>query len=51
MTDTLLKGKFHGLADAVLGQAPSALLIAQCGRLGEAGNVRALIQLATPQRP
>jgi len=51
MTDALLEGKFHGLADAVLGQDQTSALIAQCWTLGEASQLRDLALLATPKRP
>jgi hypothetical protein len=51
MTDALLEGKFHGLADAVLGQDQTSALIAQCWALGEASQLRDLALMATPRRP
>jgi len=51
MTDALLEGKFHGLADAVLGQDQTSALIAQCWTLGEASQLRDLALLATPKHP
>ena len=51
MTDALLEGKFHGLADAVLGKDKTSALIAQCWTLGEASQLRDLALLATPKRP
>jgi 2-methylcitrate dehydratase PrpD len=51
MTDALLEGKFHGLADAVLGHDQTSALIAQCWTLGEASQLRDLALLATPKHP
>jgi 2-methylcitrate dehydratase PrpD len=51
MTDALLEGKFHGLADAVLGHDQTSALIAQCWTLGQASQLRGLALLATPKRP
>jgi 2-methylcitrate dehydratase PrpD len=51
MTDALLEGKFHGLADAVLGQDQTSELIAQCWTLREASQLRDLALLATPKHP
>ena len=51
MTDALLEGKFHGLADAVLGHDQTSALIAQCWTLGEATQLHDLAILATPKRP
>jgi 2-methylcitrate dehydratase PrpD len=49
MTDALLEGKFHGLADPVLGAAATGKLIDACWTLGEAKDVRALVALAVPR--
>jgi 2-methylcitrate dehydratase PrpD len=49
MTQALLEGKFHGLSDPVLGQAQTTALINACWGIGNAANVKAIIQLATPQ--
>ena len=49
MTDALLEGKFHGLADPVLGTAATGKLIEACWELGEAKDVRALVKLAVPR--
>ena len=51
MTDALLEGKFHGLADAVLGHDQTSALIAQCWTLGQASQLRGLALLASPKRP
>jgi 2-methylcitrate dehydratase PrpD len=48
MTDVLLEGKFHGLADSVLGAQQTSALIAACWQLGDAANVSAIVKLATP---
>jgi len=49
MTDVLLEGKFHGLADPVLGAAASGKLVEACWGLGEARDVRGLVGLAVPR--
>jgi 2-methylcitrate dehydratase PrpD len=49
MTDALLEGKFHGLADPILGAAATGKLIAACWELGEAKDVRGLVGLAVPR--
>jgi 2-methylcitrate dehydratase PrpD len=49
MTDALLEGKFHGLADPVIGAAQAGKLIDACWDLGEARDVRALVALAVPR--
>lgn len=46
MSDDHLIGKFHGLADPVLGADRAAQLRAQCARLGQAPDLRALLALA-----
>jgi 2-methylcitrate dehydratase PrpD len=48
MTDADLEAKFHSLADAVIGPAKAAALIESCWKLGEAKDVRALIERARP---
>jgi 2-methylcitrate dehydratase PrpD len=48
LTDAGLEGKFHGLADAVIGAARADALIAACWKLGSAADVRAVIAAATP---
>jgi 2-methylcitrate dehydratase PrpD len=48
MTDKDLEGKFHSLADPVIGKAKAASLIDACWKLGSAPNVRAIAQGATP---
>ena len=50
MTDANLEGKFHGLADNVLGVLQTNALIAACWELGSAANVAAIVKLATPTR-
>jgi 2-methylcitrate dehydratase PrpD len=48
MTDQDLDGKFHSLADPVIGKARASSLVEACWRLGNAPNVRAIAQGATP---
>ena len=48
MTDAQLEGKFHGLADPVLGAAPTARLIEACWQVGAAPDLRAITALAVP---
>ena len=48
MTDALLEGKFHGLADPILGAASTGKLIEALWQLGEAKDVRGLVKLAVP---
>jgi 2-methylcitrate dehydratase PrpD len=48
MTDVALEGKFHDLADGVLGAARSSQMLAACWALGSAVDVRALTALARP---
>jgi 2-methylcitrate dehydratase PrpD len=48
LTDAGLEGKFHGLADAVIGAGRADDLVAACRKLGSAADVRALIAAATP---
>jgi len=48
MSDADLEGKFHGLADPVIGKAQAAALIAACWKLGAAPDVRAIIAAARP---
>ena len=48
MTDALLEGKFHGLADPILGAAQTSQLISACWGVGQAANVAALVALAAP---
>ena len=46
MTD--LEAKFHSLADPVIGKAKVDALVAACWKLGEAKDVRGLVDNATP---
>ena len=48
MSDADLEGKFHGLADPVLGASKAGGLIAACWRVGDARDLRALVELARP---
>ena len=48
MTDRDLEGKFHSLADPVLGAKKADGLIAACWQVGEARDLRALAALARP---
>src|SRR5687768_3042548 len=48
MTDRDLEGKFHGLADPVIGAKRAGELIAACWKLGEMPSLRALAQMACP---
>ncbi len=48
MTDAQLEGKFHGLADPVLGAAPTARLIEACWKVGTAPDLKAITALAVP---
>ena len=48
MTDALLAGKFHSLADPVLGAAAAARLIEACRAVGDAADLRGLARLAVP---
>jgi len=48
MSDGDLEGKFHGLADPVIGKARAAALIAACWNLAAAPDVRALVAAARP---
>ena len=49
MTNVLLEGKFHGLADPILGAAQTSSLISACWAIGSAANVQSIIALATPK--
>src|SRR5512133_3430095 len=42
MSDAQLEGKFHGLADAVLGAAATSRLVEACWQVGGAADLRAL---------
>jgi len=48
MTDGDLEGKFHALADPVIGKAKAAQAIEACWKLAGAGNVKELIARARP---
>ena len=48
MTDQDLERKFHSLADPVIGTAKSGALIAACWTLGQAKDVRAVVEQARP---
>lgn len=48
MTDAMLEGKFHDLADPVLGQGKTNELITASWKLGSLGDVRQLTALAQP---
>ena len=48
MTDAQLEGKFHGLADRVLGAAATERLIAACWQVGACTDLRTLTALAVP---
>jgi hypothetical protein len=50
MTTALLEGKFHGLSDPILGAAQTSDLIKACWNVGQAGDVKNIIQLATPKK-
>ena len=49
MTTRLLEGKFHGLSDPILGAAQTSELIQACWHVGQAADVKNIIQLATPK--
>jgi 2-methylcitrate dehydratase PrpD len=48
MSDADLEGKFHSMADEVIGQAQAAALIGACWALGAAKDVREVAAKATP---
>lgn len=48
MTDAMLEGKFHDLADPVISKAKTRELIAACWKLGGISDVRQLTALARP---
>ena len=50
MTTALLEGKFHGLSDPILGAAQTSELIKACWNVGQAADVKNIIQLATPKK-
>src|SRR5204863_7444175 len=48
MTDADLESKFHGLADPVIGEARATQLIATCWKVGDARDVKAVVDGARP---
>jgi 2-methylcitrate dehydratase PrpD len=48
MSDRDLEGKFHSMADEVIGEAKADALIDACWKLGSAKDVRTLVERATP---
>ena len=48
LSDADLEAKFHSLADPVLGTQKSGALIARCWKLGEAKDVKTLVEGARP---
>jgi 2-methylcitrate dehydratase PrpD len=48
MTDAMLETKFRGLSNAVLGAAKTAELVKACWAIGDAADVRTLMELARP---
>jgi 2-methylcitrate dehydratase PrpD len=48
MSDAQLEGKFHGLADPVLGAPGASRLIEACWKVADAPDLRALAALAVP---
>ena len=48
MSDADLEGKFHSLADPVIGRQKAASLIEACWKLGEAKDVKTLVERARP---
>lgn len=48
MTDKDLEGKFHTLADPVIGKAKADTLIAACWNLGASSDVKAIVEAARP---
>ena len=51
MTDAQLEAKFQGMSDAILGAGQTSELINACWAIGNAANVKALVELASPTRP
>ena len=49
LTEAELRAKFHGLADAILGETQAAELVDAVLGLDQAGDVQALTRLGTPQ--
>ena len=50
MSDRQLEAKFQGMSDASLGASRTSELINACWALGNAANVKALIELASTVR-
>lgn len=50
MTDGQLDAKFHALVAPVLGATQSEALRAACRDLGQAADVRALVEAARPRK-
>jgi 2-methylcitrate dehydratase PrpD len=48
LSDSALEAKFHALADPVLGAARAAQVVAACGGVADAADVRALVALTQP---
>ncbi|MDB5872981.1 MAG: 2-methylcitrate dehydratase-like protein [Ramlibacter sp.] len=48
MSDAQLEGKFHGLADPILGSPATSRLIEACWNVGSAADLRSLTVLAVP---
>ena len=48
LTEQQLEGKFHMLADPVIGKARADALIAACWNLGKAKDVKAVVEAARP---
>ena len=48
MGDRDLEGKFHSLADAVIGEAAAKRVIDACWKIGGAADVNAVVEGATP---
>jgi hypothetical protein len=48
MSDADLEGKFHTLADGVIGAGKATTLIDACWKLGEARDVKAVAEAARP---
>jgi 2-methylcitrate dehydratase PrpD len=49
MSDAQLEGKFHSLADAVIGAERAQAAIAACWGMNQAPSVQALLQAACPR--
>ena len=49
MSDAQLEGKFHSLADGVIGAERAQAAIAACWGMGQAPGVQALLQAACPR--